>query len=121
MIVAGEKPFPCRHCGRRFRTNYNRLGHEKKCPDRTTSELMNPGAAAAAASASNGGPPRAGPSPLQPKQEPMGIPKQESPIGHGSSPLGAPPPLSAPKIEGGPYGGMPPSPGHAKIEASSFR
>ena len=30
----GEKPYPCRFCGRRFRTNYNKLGHEKKCPDR---------------------------------------------------------------------------------------
>ena len=36
LAVAGEKPYPCRFCGRRFRTNYNKLGHEKKCPDRHT-------------------------------------------------------------------------------------
>ena len=33
-LFLGEKPYPCRFCGRRFRTNYNKLGHEKKCPDR---------------------------------------------------------------------------------------
>ena len=33
-LGSGEKPYPCRFCGRRFRTNYNKLGHEKKCPDR---------------------------------------------------------------------------------------
>ena len=33
-ILLGEKPYPCQFCGRRFRTNYNKLGHEKKCPDR---------------------------------------------------------------------------------------
>ena len=128
-FVSGEKPFPCRHCGRRFRTNYNRLGHEKKCPDRTTSEMMNAAGAAAgsvpsASAPSNGGPPRPGQSPaLQPKQEPMGIPKQEPPMGHRSSPLGAPPPLSGPKMEGAPYGGngMPPSSGHTKQEPSSYR
>ena len=33
-MFSGEKPYPCQFCGRRFRTNYNKLGHEKKCPDR---------------------------------------------------------------------------------------
>jgi hypothetical protein len=37
FFFLGEKPYPCRFCGRRFRTNYNKLGHEKKCPDRHTS------------------------------------------------------------------------------------
>ena len=53
----GEKPYPCRFCGRRFRTNYNKIGHEKKCPDRHSATLLDgtpnpnlPGNAAAAGS-----------------------------------------------------------------------
>ena len=40
--VSGEKPYPCRFCGRRFRTNYNKLGHEKKCPDRHSRAIAQP-------------------------------------------------------------------------------
>ena len=40
IIFSGEKPYPCRFCGRRFRTNYNKLGHEKKCPDSHGRNLM---------------------------------------------------------------------------------
>ena len=36
----GEKPYPCTYCGRRFRTNYNKLGHEKKCPDRHARAIL---------------------------------------------------------------------------------
>ena len=38
--AAGEKPYPCGFCGRRFRTNYNKLGHEKKCPDRHARAIL---------------------------------------------------------------------------------
>ena len=41
LITLGEKPYPCQFCGRRFRTNYNKLGHEKKCPDRHAHDLAN--------------------------------------------------------------------------------
>ena len=42
-LFVGEKPYPCRFCGRRFRTNYNKLGHEKKCPDRhSASAILQP-------------------------------------------------------------------------------
>ena len=41
FVFLGEKPYPCQFCGRRFRTNYNKLGHEKKCPDRHAQELAN--------------------------------------------------------------------------------
>ena len=41
FIFSGEKPYPCQFCGRRFRTNYNKLGHEKKCPDRHAQDLAN--------------------------------------------------------------------------------
>ena len=41
LILLGEKPYPCQFCGRRFRTNYNKLGHEKKCPDRHAQDLAN--------------------------------------------------------------------------------
>ena len=40
--LSGEKPYPCRFCGRRFRTNYNKLGHEKKCPDKHARALLQP-------------------------------------------------------------------------------
>jgi hypothetical protein len=40
--ISGEKPYPCTFCGRRFRTNYNKLGHEKKCPDRHARALLQP-------------------------------------------------------------------------------
>ena len=43
FLCVGEKPYPCRFCGRRFRTNYNKLGHEKKCPDRHSgSSILQP-------------------------------------------------------------------------------
>ena len=45
----GEKPYPCRFCGRKFRTNYNKIGHEKKCPDRHARALLNQQTNAAAA------------------------------------------------------------------------
>ena len=41
-LFSGEKPYPCRFCGRRFRTNYNKLGHEKKCPDRHARAVLQP-------------------------------------------------------------------------------
>ena len=41
-FVSGEKPYPCHYCGRRFRTNYNKLGHEKKCPDRHARAILTP-------------------------------------------------------------------------------
>ena len=42
FCFSGEKPYPCRFCGRRFRTNYNKLGHEKKCPDRHSRAIAQP-------------------------------------------------------------------------------
>ena len=42
FFFLGEKPYPCRFCGRRFRTNYNKLGHEKKCPDRHSRAISQP-------------------------------------------------------------------------------
>ena len=48
-LALGEKPYPCRYCGRRFRTNYNQLGHEKKCPDRHARALLQPATAQAEA------------------------------------------------------------------------
>ena len=42
LNFSGEKPYPCRFCGRRFRTNYNKLGHEKKCPDRHSRSIDQP-------------------------------------------------------------------------------
>ena len=44
VTMAGEKPYPCGFCGRRFRTNYNKLGHEKKCPDRHARAILQPAA-----------------------------------------------------------------------------
>ena len=63
--IPGEKPYPCRFCGRRFRTNYNKLGHEKKCPDRHT-------AAAAAAANAAGAPDGAAASTSLPSQQTPG-------------------------------------------------
>ena len=42
FFSSGEKPYPCHYCGRRFRTNYNKLGHEKKCPDRHARAILTP-------------------------------------------------------------------------------
>ena len=33
LDFSGEKPYNCQFCSRSFRTNYNKVGHEKKCPD----------------------------------------------------------------------------------------
>jgi hypothetical protein len=44
FLYPGEKPYPCGYCGRRFRTNYNKLGHEKKCPDRHARAILQPAA-----------------------------------------------------------------------------
>ena len=30
-IHSNDKPYPCKHCGREFRANYNKNNHEKKC------------------------------------------------------------------------------------------
>ena len=55
VFIPGEKPYPCRFCGRRFRTNYNKLSHEKKCPDRHARALLNEQQAAATGGMGRGG------------------------------------------------------------------
>ena len=66
--LIGEKPYPCTFCGRRFRTNYNKLGHEKKCPDRHARALLQP-----TGQTENGGP-TSGPPPAVPQPTPAAVP-----------------------------------------------